>query len=85
MFGLEIWFVLAVVSAVTGGLFIFTTKVAAERDYDVVLLSTVSLFAAGVGFLLVTIYHGDFSGVSEYLLFLVGVNALFYFWVNIMP
>jgi len=84
MFGMEIWFVLAVVSAVAGGSFIFTTKVAAERDYDVVLLSTVSLFVAGVGFLILTTLFSDFSGMNMYVLTMVAVNAAFYFWVGVL-
>lgn len=81
---MELWFILAVVSAITGGIFIFTTKVAAERNYDVVLLSTITLFIAGFIFLGITIVLSDFSGISRYVLLMVSINAAFYFWVNIM-
>ena len=84
MFGLELWFVLAIISAVFGGLYIFSTKVAAERNYDVVLLSTATPFIAGVCFFVVTLSQGDFSGINSLVFFFVAVNAVLYFGVNVL-
>lgn len=84
MFGLEIWFVLAIASAISGGLFIFTTKVAAERDYDVVLLSTSAITLSGVIFLVITVLKNDYSGMSEFVYLMIVINSFGYMGVNIL-
>ena len=84
MFGLELWFVYAVFSAVAGGIFIFTTKVAAERNYDVVLLSTAALVFSLVPFSIITLIYSDFSGLTGYVLILLVANAILYFAVNVL-
>lgn len=84
MFGLELWFLLAVLSALLGGIFIFTTKVAAERNYDIVLLSTVALVLSAMFTFSVVFYRGDFSGLGALLFFVVVLNAAGYMTVNIL-
>lgn len=84
MFGLELWFVLALLSAVLGGFFIFTTKVAAERDYDIVLLSTGALVLSAALTFTVVFVRGDFSGLHDLVLFVVLLNATGYMIVNIL-
>lgn len=84
MFGLELWFVLSVVSAVTGGLFIFVTKVASERDADIVLLSTVAIGFSGVLLLAYVVIRADYSGMTPIVLFFAALNAVLYFFANIL-
>ena len=84
MFGLELWFILAVLSAVFGGIFIFTTKVAAERDYDIVLFSTVALVWSALLMLSVVVYRGEYGGMSTMVLLMVAGNAIGYMWVNVL-
>lgn len=81
---MEMWFILALVSAVMGGLYIFTTKVAAERNYDIVLLSTMSVVLAAITFFFVTLAVSDFHGVNRFMLMAVLVNAITYMWVNVL-
>jgi len=84
LFGFELWFVLAISSAIFGGLFIFTTKVAAERNYDIVLLSTASVAFSSVLLGTLTIVRGDFSGIGLVVVTIIVVNAVAYMIVTVL-
>lgn len=81
---MELWFLLSVLSAILGGLFIFITKIAAERNYDVVLMSTASLTASAALFFFATLIFSDFTGFSRLMLVVAIVNSASYMWVNIL-
>lgn len=84
MFGMELWFVLAVFSAFSGGIFIFLTKVAAERNYDGLLLSTITVVFSGVLFLIATAVFSDFGGITKFLLLMTAINSFTYMWTNLL-
>jgi len=84
MLGLELWFLFAVISAVGGGLYIFTTKVAAERDYDIMLLSTSAIAVSAIVLLIPTVIIGDYGGITRFVLFIVVINGVTYAIVNVM-
>lgn len=79
---MELWFVFALISAVGGGLFIFTTKVAAERDYDIMLLSTAAITLSGFILSVPVIVRGDYTGLSWFVLTMIVLNGLGYTIVN---
>lgn len=73
MFGLELWFVFAVSSAVIGGLGAFGNKIAAQRKYNSQLvLMVTALISLGI-FMPPAIY---FEGVSALSWQLVGITFL---------
>lgn len=78
MIGLETWFVYAIISAVSGGIYIFTTKVAVERGYDGVIFNTFGSIISSVILFGVTAIVSDFKGLTLLAIGFALVNALAY-------
>lgn len=84
MFGLELWFIYAVLSAITGGVYIFSTKVAVERGYDGVVFNTVGSFVSAVILLILTGFITGYEWLSWYALVFVALNAVLYMVGNLI-
>lgn len=79
---METWFILAVGSVFAAGIYTFTTKIAAERNYDVVLLSTASVFVAVVFYMASTFIWSNFEGQTLYLWGLATLAGATYMYGN---
>ncbi len=78
MFGLELWFFYAVLSAAIAGIYVFTAKVAVERGYEGVLFNTASSAISAVILLVSTGLMVGYEYLSWLALFLVAINAITY-------
>lgn len=84
MFGLELWFVLAIASAFAGGISSFLYKVAAKEKVDIVLLSFFGALISSVWLLIVIVLFSDFSNFWHPMLIFAGLTAVTYLITNVM-
>jgi uncharacterized membrane protein len=84
MFGFEPWFIYAILSAITGGIYIFTTKVAVERGYNGVVFNTIGSFVSAVILLSLTGFIAGYEWLSWYALLFVALNAVLYMIGNLV-
>lgn len=84
MFGFEPWFVYSIISAIAGGIYIFSTKVAVERGYDGTIFNTVASVISSVLLVGVVLVMGEYVMLPWFLLGLLLVNAAFYMFGNIV-
>jgi len=84
MFGLELWFILAILSAISGGIYIFCTKVAVERGYDGIIFNTIASVISSIVLLSIVYVNGEYTLLPWMLTGLLFVNAAFYMFGNIV-
>ncbi len=75
---IETWLILAVVSAIAGGIQSFVYKVAAKEKIDIVLLSFCSSIIASLLLLVLVASFSDFSGFWHPMLIFAGLTAITY-------
>ncbi len=81
---MELWFVLTIISAISGGLFVFLVKVGVERDYDVVLVNTVPMYFSALLLFVATFFWSDYSGFTLELFLYALASGLLYLIGNMI-
>jgi drug/metabolite transporter (DMT)-like permease len=84
MFGLEPWFVYSIISAISGGAYIFATKVAVERGYDGTIFNTLGSLISAIFLIILTGFIAGYSVLAWAAVAFVGANAFFYMIGNIV-
>ena len=84
MFGLDLWFVYSVLSALSGGLYIFTHKVAVERGYEGVLFNTASSVISAAVLITMTGFFAGYELLTWIALLFVVINGTTYMIGNVV-
>ena len=84
MFGSELWFVYSIFSALFGGLYVFMTKVAVERDYEGTLFNTVSSVISAAILICIAGFVDGYALLSVILFSLILLNATLYMVGNVV-
>ncbi len=84
MLGLELWFIYAILSAISGGFYVFITKIGAERNYDGVILNTLASVISAVVLISITFIVSDFQTFSMIAVLLAAANGVLYMVGNVL-